>query len=195
MWERSNLTCPVRLKEGCVRSDLSHTARILPGHETSGLPSRSHPLLPTSSLPSSIRFIKKKERKKSHPLELHPCRHCVLLTARSENTACLCPVKYLPALIVFVGMVHLCLFLFFLILSVYRSICDCSAFKGLQYEVCSALSHSEWAQRVASGLERRPRQNGAGATPQWDRTGDYHKGKDPLQRCMDLVGHVTLIKL
>lgn len=44
VWERSNLTCPVRLKEGCVRSDLSHTARILPGHETSGLPSPSrHP--------------------------------------------------------------------------------------------------------------------------------------------------------
>lgn len=39
------------------------------------------------------------------------------------------------------------------------------------------LSHSEWAQRAASGLERRPRQNGAGATPQWNRTGDHHKGE------------------
>lgn len=39
MWERSNLTCPVRLKEGCVRLDLSHMARILPSRETTGLPS------------------------------------------------------------------------------------------------------------------------------------------------------------
>lgn len=46
VWERSNLTCPVRLKVGCVRLDLSHTARILPSHETSGLP--SPPLSPFS---------------------------------------------------------------------------------------------------------------------------------------------------
>lgn len=50
VWERSNLTCPVWLKEGCVRSDLSHTARILPSHETSGLPSPSRPPLPPSPL-------------------------------------------------------------------------------------------------------------------------------------------------
>jgi len=42
MWERSNLTCPVRLKEGCVRLDLSHMARILPSRETTGLPSTHH---------------------------------------------------------------------------------------------------------------------------------------------------------
>ena len=39
------------------------------------------------------------------------------------------------------------------------------------------LCHSEWAQWAASGLERRPCQNGAGATPQRDHTGDHHKGK------------------
>lgn len=55
VWERSNLTCPVRLKEGCVRSDLSHTARILPSHETSGLPSPSrHPLPPPPPPPFII---------------------------------------------------------------------------------------------------------------------------------------------
>lgn len=40
MWERSNLTCPVSMKEGCVRLDLSHTACILPGGETTNLPSQ-----------------------------------------------------------------------------------------------------------------------------------------------------------
>lgn len=55
VWERSNLTCPVRLKEGCVRSDLSHTARILPSHETSGLPSPSRP--PPSPPPPPLTII------------------------------------------------------------------------------------------------------------------------------------------
>lgn len=57
VWERSNLTCPVRLKEGCVRSDLSHTACILPSPETSGLPSplpSSSTSFAPSSSPSSI---------------------------------------------------------------------------------------------------------------------------------------------
>lgn len=43
------------------------------------------------------------------------------------------------------------------------------------------LCHSEWAQWAASGLERRPCQNGAGATPQRDHTGDHHKGNSVLQ--------------
>lgn len=47
MWERSNLTCPVSMKEGCVRLDLSHTACILPSGETTNLP--SHPSSPLSS--------------------------------------------------------------------------------------------------------------------------------------------------
>lgn len=55
------------------------------------------------------------------------------------------------------------------------------------------LSHSEWAQRVASGLERRPRQNGAGATPQWDRTGDYHKGKIPCEFTFVPINSPTIL--
>lgn len=46
------------------------------------------------------------------------------------------------------------------------------------------LSHLEWAQWAASGLERRPRQNGAGATPQWNCTGDHHKGKIPCKKAV-----------
>lgn len=42
------------------------------------------------------------------------------------------------------------------------------------------LSHSEWAERASSGLERRPRQNGAGAAPQWNRSGDHHEGKTSI---------------
>lgn len=54
------------------------------------------------------------------------------------------------------------------------------------------LSHSEWAKRAASGLERRPRQNGAGATPQWNRTGDHHKGKTPAVSTPDNRSHFLL---
>ncbi|KPP71753.1 hypothetical protein Z043_109303 [Scleropages formosus] len=55
VWERSNLTCPVRLKEGCVRSDLSHTARILSIPETVGraIPPPTHSKLPPPSSSSS----------------------------------------------------------------------------------------------------------------------------------------------
>ena len=42
------------------------------------------------------------------------------------------------------------------------------------------LSHSEWPERASSGLERRPRQNGAGAPPQWNRSGDHHEGKTSI---------------
>lgn len=58
------------------------------------------------------------------------------------------------------------------------------------------LSHSEWAQRAASGLKRRPRQNGAWATPQWNHTGDHHKGDIACRKSFDLnSSHKSLNKL
>lgn len=67
------------------------------------------------------------------------------------------------------------------------------------------LSHSEWAKRTTSGLERRPRQNGAGVTPQWDRAGDHYKGKTSCKKVNNLdsschrptqetVKHITPLK-
>lgn len=81
VWERSNLTCPVRLKEGCVRSDLSHTARILPSQETSGLPSPSRPHPP----PPPLTIINKNEN--VHTLIFIPV-DIVFANEHSESTAC-----------------------------------------------------------------------------------------------------------
>lgn len=53
----------------------------------------------------------------------------------------------------------------------------CVIVVGLSSIRSALLSPSEWAQRAASGLQRRPRQNGAGVASQRNHTGDHHKGK------------------
>lgn len=58
----------------------------------------------------------------------------------------------------------------------------CMVDVGLASIRSALLSPSEWAQWAASGLQRRPRQNGAGAASQWNHTGDHHKGKTPSKK-------------
>lgn len=146
----------MRLKEGCVRLDLSHRACILPSHETIGLPS-----------PSSSNHY----------------QMCLFFFANDilnlKVLHALCPLLCIYLLCALFAANHM----FQLAWPSCDCVCF-SHFKhingvcvGLFSMRSALLSHSEWAQRASPCLQRGPRQNGAGAPSQWNHTGDHHKGK------------------